>query len=58
MNNGLFIGERLNYTKDDRVCISVPLYHCFGMVIGNLTALNFGAAMIYPSGAFNAVAAL
>ena len=42
----------------DRINISVPLYHCFGMVIGNLCALNYAAAMIYPSEGFDAVASL
>ena len=36
LNNGYFIGKRLNYTEQDKVCIPVPFYHCFGMVIGNL----------------------
>jgi fatty-acyl-CoA synthase len=46
LNNSYFIGQRLNYTNEDRVCISVPLYHCFGMVIGNLACINYGSAMV------------
>lgn len=45
-------------TNKDRVVISVPLYHCFGMVIGNLNCINYGAAMVYPSEGFDPVASL
>lgn len=48
----------MHLTPKDRINISVPLYHCFGMVIGNLCALNYGAAMIYPSEGFDAAASL
>lgn len=41
-------------TSDDKICITVPLYHCFGMVIGNLTCLNYGATMVYPAESFDA----
>ncbi|MET3901696.1 AMP-binding protein [Paenarthrobacter sp. 4246] len=58
LNNGHSIGRLLNYTERDRVVIPVPFYHCFGMVIGNLNALSFGAATIIPSRGFNPSAAL
>ena len=48
----------MELTDKDKVCIPVPLYHCFGMVIGNLAALNYGAAMVYPSEAFDPVSTL
>lgn len=53
LNNGFFIGERLNYTEDDRVCIPVPLYHCFGMVLANLACTTHGACMILTGEAFD-----
>ncbi|WGM19408.1 AMP-binding protein [Paenarthrobacter sp. OM7] len=58
LNNGHSIGRLLNYSERDRVVIPVPFYHCFGMVIGNLNALSFGAATIIPSRGFNPSAAL
>ncbi len=58
LNNGYFIGEALHLTDSDRVCIPVPLYHCFGMVLGNLACITHGAAMVYPSEAFEPLAAL
>ncbi len=58
LNNGFFIGELLGYTERDRICIPVPLYHCFGMVIGNLAATTHGAAMVYPSETFDPERAL
>ena len=48
----------MNIQKGDRICIPVPLYHCFGCVLGNMVALNYGAAMVYPSEAFEPRAAL
>lgn len=54
LNNGYFIGERLHYTTKDRVCIPVPFYHCFGMVIGNLACTSHGAAMVIPAESFDA----
>lgn len=54
LNNGYFIGKRLNYTQNDRVCIPVPFYHCFGMVIGNLACVSHGACMVIPSESFDA----
>jgi fatty-acyl-CoA synthase len=58
LNNGYFIGEALKLTEQDRICIPVPLYHCFGMVLGNLACVTHGAAMVYPSEAFDPVAVL
>jgi len=58
LNNGFFCGERLGYTEHDRVCIPVPFYHCFGMVIGNLACTSHGSAMIIPSPGFDAGAVL
>ncbi len=58
LNNGLFIGATLRYSAADRICIPVPLYHCFGMVIGNLGATTHGACIVYPAEAFDAVATL
>lgn len=52
LNNGYFIGKRLNYTEEDKVCIPVPFYHCFGMVIGNLCCTSHGACMVIPSESF------
>lgn len=52
VNNGFFIGERLEYTEKDRVCIPVPLYHCFGMVLANMAAITHGACMILTGEAF------
>jgi fatty-acyl-CoA synthase len=53
LNNGYFVGEGINYTEQDRICIPVPFYHCFGMVMGNLAATSHGAAMIIPAPAFD-----
>jgi len=53
LNNGFFIGERLEYTPKDRVCIPVPFYHCFGMVLGNLAAITHGATMVIPGEFFD-----
>ena len=58
LNNGLFCGRQIKLTPADRICIPVPLYHCFGMVLGNLAALTSGAAMIYPGEAYDPPAAL
>jgi fatty-acyl-CoA synthase len=58
LNNGFFVGEALGYTEADRICIPVPLYHCFGMVMGNLAATSHGAAMVYPEAAFDPAATL
>ena len=53
LNNGFFIGNRLNYTQHDRVCIPVPFYHCFGMVIGNMACVSHGACMVIPNENFD-----
>ncbi len=58
LNNGYFIGETLNYTEKDRVCIPVPFYHCFGMVLGNLACTTHGATMVIPGEAFDPVAVM
>ena len=58
LNNGYFIGEKFGLNEKDRMCIPVPLYHCFGMVIGNLACMTHGTAMIYPSESFEASATL
>jgi fatty-acyl-CoA synthase len=58
LNNGYFIGEAQRLTSEDRVCIPVPLYHCFGMVLGNLACLTHGSAIVYPGGGFDPLATL
>jgi fatty-acyl-CoA synthase len=58
LNNGFFIGEGCRYTEIDRVCIPVPFYHCFGMVLGNLACTTHGAAMVIPEAAFDPAATL
>ena len=58
LNNAFFLGEGFRYTERDRICIPVPLYHCFGMVIGNLAATTHGACMVYPEAAFDPAATL
>lgn len=55
LNNGFFIGERLNYTEKDKVCIPVPLYHCFGMVLANLACITHGSCMVLTGEAFDPV---
>jgi len=58
LNNAYFSGGLLRYTEQDRICIPVPLYHCFGMVLGNLAATSRGACMVYPQETFEPVATL
>ena len=58
LNNGLFIGEACKYTELDRVCIPVPFYHCFGMVLGNLACTTHGSAMVIPAAGFDPAATL
>ena len=53
LNNGFFIGEAMRLTPEDRLCIPVPLYHCFGMVLGNLAAVTHGACMVFPGEGFD-----
>ena len=58
LNNGYFVGELVHYTQLDRICIPVPFYHCFGMVMGNLAATSHGACMVIPAAAFDPAATL
>ena len=58
LNNGFFIGECMKLTEQDRLCIPVPLYHCFGMVLGNLACLTHGATIVYPNDGFDALTVL
>ncbi|MDC0673693.1 AMP-binding protein [Nannocystis radixulma] len=58
LNNGFYIGEALRYSERDRVCIPVPFYHCFGMVIGNLACTSHGACMVVPGDVFDPLATL
>jgi fatty-acyl-CoA synthase len=58
LNNGFFVGELIDYTERDRICIPVPLYHCFGMVMGNLAATSHGACMVLPARGFDPAASL
>jgi fatty-acyl-CoA synthase len=58
LNNGFFIGEAQKLGPEDKVCIPVPLYHCFGMVLGNLACLTHGSTIVYPGAGFDALATL
>lgn len=58
LNNGYFVGESIAYTELDRICIPVPFYHCFGMVMGNLAATSHGACMVIPAPSFDPKATL
>ena len=58
LNNGYFVGEAIRLTEHDRLCIPVPLYHCFGMVMGNLGCVTHGATMVYPAEAFEPLSVL
>lgn len=58
LNNGFFIGEAMKLTGSDKLCIPVPLYHCFGMVLGNLACVTHGAAMVFPGESFEPKAVL
>jgi fatty-acyl-CoA synthase len=58
LNNGFFIGEAMKLTPQDKLCIPVPLYHCFGMVLGNLACTTHGTAMVYPGEGFDPLATL
>ncbi len=52
LNNGYYVGQAMNFTECDRLCIPVPLYHCFGMVMGSLTCITHGACMVFPGEGF------
>jgi fatty-acyl-CoA synthase len=58
LNNGYFVGRAMRLTAADRICIPVPLYHCFGMVMGNLAAVTHGCGMVYPGEGFDPLATL
>ncbi|GAA2006690.1 linear/branched/unsaturated fatty acid:CoA ligase LbuL [Nocardiopsis rhodophaea] len=58
LNNGYFVGELLGYTEHDRVCLPVPFFHCFGMVMGNLAATSHGACVVIPAPSFEPAATL
>jgi fatty-acyl-CoA synthase len=58
LNNGFFVGEAMRLTEHDRLCIPVPLYHCFGMVLGNLACITHGSTMVYPAEAFDPLSVL
>ncbi len=58
LNNGFFVGEGMRFTEKDRLCIPVPFYHCFGMVLGNLACVTHGATMVLPSDSFSAESVL
>ncbi|MGI5459153.1 AMP-binding protein [Streptomyces sp. CA-249302] len=58
LNNGYFVGELIAYTEQDRICVPVPFYHCFGMVMGNLAATSHGACMVIPAPSFEPKATL
>ncbi|GAA1702687.1 AMP-binding protein [Fodinicola feengrottensis] len=58
LNNGYFVGEGCRYTEEDRICIPVPYYHCFGMTMGNLAATSHGACMVLPAPGFDPAATL
>ncbi|MQY14113.1 3-[(3aS,4S,7aS)-7a-methyl-1,5-dioxo-octahydro-1H-inden-4-yl]propanoyl:CoA ligase [Streptomyces sp. RB5] len=58
LNNGYFVGETIRYSEQDRICLPVPFYHCFGMVMGNLAATSHAACMVIPAPAFDPAATL
>ncbi|MEL7156959.1 MAG: AMP-binding protein [Actinomycetota bacterium] len=58
LNNGYFVGEGCRYTPEDRVCVPVPFYHCFGMVMGNLGCITHGATIVVPADAFDPAATM
>ncbi|MEU7423667.1 AMP-binding protein [Streptomyces sp. NPDC040750] len=58
LNNGYFVGESVAYTEQDRICVPVPFYHCFGMVMGNLAATSHGACIVIPAPSFDPAATL
>jgi fatty-acyl-CoA synthase len=58
LNNGYFVGEGMGYTEQDRICVPVPFYHCFGMVMGNLASTSHGACVVIPAPGFDPAATL
>jgi fatty-acyl-CoA synthase len=58
LNNGYFVGEGMRYTHEDRICVPVPFYHCFGMVMGNLASTSHGACVVIPAPGFDPAATL
>jgi fatty-acyl-CoA synthase len=58
LNNGYFVGEGMSYTEADRICVPVPFYHCFGMVMGNLASTSHGACVVIPAPGFDPAATL
>ncbi|MFJ2769136.1 AMP-binding protein [Streptomyces sp. NPDC087300] len=58
LNNGYWVGRTVGYTEQDRICLPVPFYHCFGMVMGNLAATSHGACVVIPAASFDPVATL
>jgi fatty-acyl-CoA synthase len=58
LNNGYFVGEGMSYTEADRICVPVPFYHCFGMVMGNLAATSHGACVVIPAPGFDPAATM
>jgi fatty-acyl-CoA synthase len=58
LNNGFFVGRRLRYSPEDRICLPVPFYHCFGCVLGTLAALTHGSAIVLPAESFDAESCL
>ncbi|WP_375481934.1 AMP-binding protein [uncultured Jatrophihabitans sp.] len=58
LNNGFFVGEGMDYSEHDRICVPVPFYHCFGMVMGNLAATSHGACIVIPAPGFDPAATL
>ncbi|HEY2297121.1 MAG TPA: AMP-binding protein [Jatrophihabitans sp.] len=58
LNNGFFVGEGMSYTEQDRICVPVPFYHCFGMVMGNLASTSHGACVVIPAPGFDPAATL
>jgi fatty-acyl-CoA synthase len=58
LNNGFFVGDTVGYSEQDRICLPVPFYHCFGMVMGNLGATSHGACIVIPAASFDPAATL
>ena len=58
LNNGMILGDSMRLTENDRLCVPVPLYHCFGMVMSNLACMTHGSATVFPGEGFDALATL